>query len=61
MNRVSAGCGLYDGAFLDTYLMVPSPPAIQGPRLLTLDEQKKLMEPSEGFRKKRLSVLRGAQ
>ena len=56
-NRMTLGAGVFDEMSMDTALMKPSPPAITPMRLLTQEEQKRLLEPSERWKKERLRAL----
>ena len=54
MNRLAAGLGIQDELTIDTVLTVPSPPAVKGMRLLSQEEQGRLLKPSAQWHRERL-------
>jgi len=59
MNRSTAGLGIQDELTVDTVLSVPSPPPVKEMRLLSGEEQRRLMEPSVHWQRERLRGLAG--
>jgi hypothetical protein len=57
-NRLAAGLPANEKPTVDTRLTIPSPPAINAMRLLTTEEQKKLLHPGIGWWRERLKSLR---
>ena len=57
MNRAAAGLGIQDELTMDTALTIPSPPAVEGMRLLNRKEQRRLLTPSAQWHKIRLESL----
>jgi len=56
LSRVAAGLGIQEEDTVDTSLAIPSPPAVETMRLLSAQERKMLLEPSERWYKKRRDV-----
>jgi len=56
MNSPAAGLGIQDELTIDTALTVPSPPAVEGMRLLSQEEQRRLLKPSVQWHRERLDV-----
>jgi len=54
MNRAAAGLGIQEELTKDTALTLPSPPAIPPMRLLTPQEQDRLLNPSRTWHRHRL-------
>ncbi|MCF8144734.1 MAG: hypothetical protein K9N21_12525 [Deltaproteobacteria bacterium] len=59
MNRTAAGLGIQDALTMDTILSVPSPPPVKGMRLLSPEEQKRLISPPVRWHRERLKALAG--
>jgi len=57
-NRVAAGLPPDEKLTMDTRLAIPSPPAIEGMRLLNAREQQKLFQPGAAWYKERLRDLK---
>ena len=60
-NRVAAGLGIQDEITIDNILTIPSPPAIEGMRLLNREEQRKLIKPTKKWHKERLRAVKPNQ
>ena len=60
-NRVAAGLGIQDEITIDNVLTIPSPPAIQGMRLLNQEKQRKLLQPTKEWHKERLRAVKPNQ
>jgi hypothetical protein len=59
MNPTASGLGIQDEPTLDTALTIPSPPSIPGMRLLSPEEQKRLMHPTPAWHRQRLKDFEG--
>jgi len=57
-NRVAAGLGIQEEITIDNVLTIPSPPAVEGMRLLNREEKNKLLQPTKEWHKERLRVLK---
>jgi len=61
MNRTVAGLGIQDELTMDTALTIPSPPAVKTMRLLSQEEQKRLLHPSAAWHRERLRIWNPVQ
>ncbi|MBL7225262.1 MAG: hypothetical protein ISS59_03940 [Desulfobacteraceae bacterium] len=57
-NRVAAGLGIQEEITIDNVLTIPSPPAVETMRLLNLEEQRKLLQPTKEWHRERLRALK---
>lgn len=57
LNPVAAGLGIFVEKSIDTKLTIPAPPCLPKMRLLTKDEQKKLLTPTKKYQAMRLLSL----
>jgi len=57
LNPVAAGLGIFKEKSVDTELTLPAPPCLPKMRLLTKEEQKKLLTPTESYRVMRFLSL----
>jgi hypothetical protein len=59
LNRVAAGFGVFEKGTADTDLTIPSPPAVSTMRLMSIEERRRLLKPSNRWHKERLRAVLG--